>query len=561
MHLREVRNLTVPISRLPPEILVAIFKYHCPDRESPPNPLSGHPPPFSDASHVKPWFQRMTHVCRHWRNIALGTPSLWNSIIFGSHDLLDETSLPYTSLRRAYNGPLNVTIHPGTGTEITHVYNHIVPVFERLGQLHIRRIPLAAPNTWAASLDDVSAPHLETLRIRALSPRSTMERRIFPGLPRLLGGNVPSLKNLDVCGYTDMTANTFRNLTTLRLMYQSYTSDDLSHLYSLLRASPALQRLMFNYCELRPVMVWPPPPPPAMTLLADHFICLHHLRQLTLLDCQFVFMAEVLSHLDIRQENTFILCGGVYPIERNMPTFFPSTEQSRIGPLSSIPNLHIFQDATSLLVRVNVTGPTNAIQLLFNDDVHRDRGMDIPIFSLSWTLTLPFHTVTQLKLSGTNQCAPIETWRKILHRMTELSMLTVHLKPDDPVVLAWLTGPLSALAPQWDHATGMMYIPAPKLAELCIYPPIPAACTAVVQSTKLRADHGLILKRLRIMLDADEELARPFRPIFEAWKARPEEWKEHAEEVIFEVGDGYRCQDVPEVIRPYMFQAQLDTWA
>ncbi|KAI0791540.1 hypothetical protein BC629DRAFT_1510197 [Irpex lacteus] len=157
MHLREVQNLAVPINRLPREILVAIFKYHCPDRESPPNPTSGHPPPFSDASHVKPWFRRMTHVCRHWRIIALGTPLLWNSIIFRWHELLDENSLPYTSLRRALSGPLNITVHPDIGEESKHVYNHLLPIFERLGQLHIRRIPLTATNTWAASLGGVKA--------------------------------------------------------------------------------------------------------------------------------------------------------------------------------------------------------------------------------------------------------------------------------------------------------------------------------------------------------------------------------------------------------------------
>ena len=61
------RNALVPISLLPPEILARVF--HLIVLEEP--PISG--------GRSLGWI-RVTHVCRHWRQVALDDSSLWARI-------------------------------------------------------------------------------------------------------------------------------------------------------------------------------------------------------------------------------------------------------------------------------------------------------------------------------------------------------------------------------------------------------------------------------------------------------------------------------------------------
>ncbi|KAJ3540378.1 hypothetical protein NMY22_g4320 [Coprinellus aureogranulatus] len=63
------RNASLPVNRLPPEILLTIFeilKTYAKEEQG-----NGEPP--------LSWF-RVTFVCRRWRTIALDSPSLWTTI-------------------------------------------------------------------------------------------------------------------------------------------------------------------------------------------------------------------------------------------------------------------------------------------------------------------------------------------------------------------------------------------------------------------------------------------------------------------------------------------------
>ncbi|ETW81086.1 hypothetical protein HETIRDRAFT_440612, partial [Heterobasidion irregulare TC 32-1] len=71
--LRTHRSTSSPIARLPPELLSLIFSF----LSGPSSPTSGRHPAF--------WaWQTVTYVSRMWRNVALGTPTLWTHIDFQS---------------------------------------------------------------------------------------------------------------------------------------------------------------------------------------------------------------------------------------------------------------------------------------------------------------------------------------------------------------------------------------------------------------------------------------------------------------------------------------------
>jgi hypothetical protein len=63
------RNTLMPISLLPPEILARVFHL-----------LVLKEPPFSGRRKRNLGWIRATHVCRHWRQVALDDSSLWAKI-------------------------------------------------------------------------------------------------------------------------------------------------------------------------------------------------------------------------------------------------------------------------------------------------------------------------------------------------------------------------------------------------------------------------------------------------------------------------------------------------
>ncbi|KAI0277170.1 hypothetical protein BGY98DRAFT_900306, partial [Russula aff. rugulosa BPL654] len=86
------RNTLVPISVLPPEILARVFHL-----------LVRKEPPFCGRRKNLGWI-RVTHVCRHWRQVALGDSSLWSKI----SGMLANTKWISEMLARAKNAPLDI---------------------------------------------------------------------------------------------------------------------------------------------------------------------------------------------------------------------------------------------------------------------------------------------------------------------------------------------------------------------------------------------------------------------------------------------------------------------
>ncbi|KAI0039928.1 hypothetical protein FA95DRAFT_1462389, partial [Auriscalpium vulgare] len=61
-------NAGLPVSRLPPEILSAVFSI-----------LTDIDRPRNHGKSLA-WIS-ITHVCRKWRDVALNNPTLWSTII------------------------------------------------------------------------------------------------------------------------------------------------------------------------------------------------------------------------------------------------------------------------------------------------------------------------------------------------------------------------------------------------------------------------------------------------------------------------------------------------
>ncbi|KAF5316105.1 hypothetical protein D9619_006177 [Psilocybe cf. subviscida] len=93
-----------PISKLPPELLVRIFEHHV------------------TYSVVVCWYQ-ITHVCRHWRALAIETAWLWTTVPTDPH--FDNPEWTRIVLERSRNELLDITLIATPWKMNLAVYRHI----------------------------------------------------------------------------------------------------------------------------------------------------------------------------------------------------------------------------------------------------------------------------------------------------------------------------------------------------------------------------------------------------------------------------------------------------
>ncbi|KAF5333287.1 hypothetical protein D9611_002799 [Ephemerocybe angulata] len=97
--LRSCHNAVTLTCRLPPEILARIFIDLA---------LMGLSSWYTDNNKVSVSWLRVTFVCRHWRSVALQSPSLWSNLVFSN------TNLAEAMLTRSKGAPLTIWYNGAT---------------------------------------------------------------------------------------------------------------------------------------------------------------------------------------------------------------------------------------------------------------------------------------------------------------------------------------------------------------------------------------------------------------------------------------------------------------
>ncbi|KAB5590376.1 F-box-like domain containing protein [Ceratobasidium theobromae] len=113
--LRTVANSSptvVPISVLPPEIMLRIFKFVIGAQPG----IIGKGKDRLNIQSVSLRFPKypdlLSHVCSHWRQIALASPALWTYIDLAHHDLLGQKLVARAKayITRAHQSPLDIRV-------------------------------------------------------------------------------------------------------------------------------------------------------------------------------------------------------------------------------------------------------------------------------------------------------------------------------------------------------------------------------------------------------------------------------------------------------------------
>jgi hypothetical protein len=220
------RNALVPISLLPPEILARIF--HLLVLEEP--PLSG--------GQSLGWI-RVTHVCRHWRQVALDDLSLW-ARIWG---VPKNTKWISEMLARAKSAPLDIEFNAVTAEALLMISSHL----SHTRQLRFHTSCMSMhPTENVRGIYSCEAPALEHFEFTVNAYHTITFRDM------LFKGHAPRLRTFALSRVVIPWSFIPRGqLTQLKIASPNedlYSPGDLNQLIDLLVNCPALEILELDSC-------------------------------------------------------------------------------------------------------------------------------------------------------------------------------------------------------------------------------------------------------------------------------------------------------------------------
>ncbi|KAG2757829.1 hypothetical protein P692DRAFT_20948367 [Suillus brevipes Sb2] len=227
---RSRRNRQVPISRLPDEILLMIFKHIEEETRLTAQDIDDGRTISNDTGDDVPACLAVTHVCSHWRKIALKCPSLWNLISTTSTFWLD------IMLERSQKVPL-VVKYSAFDISLDEFLGRVLLHLPRIKHLELYTVTREADRVMEL-LSSQPALMLETCKFLVsglFPPGGSTTNTIFQGV-------APLLRSLEVyhCG-RGWTSCTFGGLRSLRV-----GKTELSDLLTALQCMPSLEQLTFT---------------------------------------------------------------------------------------------------------------------------------------------------------------------------------------------------------------------------------------------------------------------------------------------------------------------------
>ncbi|KIM41189.1 hypothetical protein M413DRAFT_28251 [Hebeloma cylindrosporum] len=284
--LEERRNTASPINRMPAEILTSIFDalqdhYKFDDLFPPATPI--------ELDNAHSWMV-ITHVCRHWRNVALSTPTLWKNLHTRAITGLPPRSgwnheIPISLIRRSSPASLRlsctVEVMSRGPDEVPQVfYDALEEHVERMESFHLTSFPTIDQDL--LNILDIPLPRLRSLYLRVLPERKLAPRDPETGvitwesysdeveLRRILGGTSSSLRRFSLWDYTCWPGTAFPSLTHLSL-HDQLTTPTLDEFFDTLQALPCLEVLHLERAG--------PEIPKIMSTLPTRRIALPNLRE------------------------------------------------------------------------------------------------------------------------------------------------------------------------------------------------------------------------------------------------------------------------------------------
>ncbi|KAF9232495.1 hypothetical protein BU15DRAFT_81182 [Melanogaster broomeanus] len=219
------RNALSPVSRLPHEILATIFLYQAYSFYQDPR--------YSGTWGAPPW-ANVSYICRHWRDVALNTSSLW-SFLFVSPPRWTKELLSRTNML-----PLRIRINVRYWTRKEMIFlEQVTTDVTRIQDLSLK-LPRNLTEGVISKLSK-PAPLLHTLRL--FVTQTGTESVLVPDA--LFSRETPALRTLELyrC-HVPWSSPIFTALTTLRLRdIASSSQPTIAEILAMLRHMPDLAHL------------------------------------------------------------------------------------------------------------------------------------------------------------------------------------------------------------------------------------------------------------------------------------------------------------------------------
>lgn len=227
----------LPVLRLPPEVLVLIFKLG--SRIPPDDPMLGSSTP-------RPFPLVVAAVSRQWREIAINTPDLWTNITI-------RHPRPYgwipLCLQRSCGQPIDINIDCRASSLLTahavdHLLSVLMPHIDRWRRFALTTSDPATIYVVGSRLADAHAPVLRHLQL-SLNGSSGNQEVI---LPKILQGGAEALTSVRFDSLaTPWDSSPLINLTTLDLRWLwLQTRLQYEQFRQVLSASPNIRALILR---------------------------------------------------------------------------------------------------------------------------------------------------------------------------------------------------------------------------------------------------------------------------------------------------------------------------
>ena len=241
-EVRTTQNRAASIHSLPPEILGDVLLRIAGDRTM---PFDRYDQEYYKRRRLRGdrnrWL-RVTTVCRHWREVALRQPSLWNVVDYGPKWCATLDAAFNTQwFHRAGQSPLYIFID--TLQDMT--LDALTEVSSRCSQIKELRVSDWKSNECLAKFD-APAPLLERLWLQPLHEYSRMKHGY---LPPLFAGQAAALRSLNLTT-VHLPETPFRSLRRLSLYSQEYSKRKFfENLLFTLQETPLLEELQMSWCH------------------------------------------------------------------------------------------------------------------------------------------------------------------------------------------------------------------------------------------------------------------------------------------------------------------------
>ncbi|KAA1474960.1 hypothetical protein DENSPDRAFT_805011 [Dentipellis sp. KUC8613] len=411
------RNHLVPIGRLPPEMIAHVFSFAVLVDPV----LLGIPvSPVRKMKQLVLGWIKVTHVCKHWRQIALSNPTLWAHLPCLSREWCKE------AMARAR--PLPFIIQADTGsTWSPRIKAALSKAFSALSNtrvLDLTAIPQVLMSVIGTPIS--AAPELQVVRLSVAGERNLVS--VFP--QDVMDISLPRLSSLELINcHFQWSSSIYRSELLAHLEIRFFEGSQLSgdlaesqvfpmeQLLDVLQTASALRTLILvNAC--------PPVPQASEAASVSRLISVPRLSSLKTTSFSLLAGAYLLAHLRLPAEAS-VLLRSTSPRSPRLPQVLPwlmtpcISREPDVRPITTLgislttgPSVHIVFTMYDVdMDPFSANAHTPRYEVAFTSSLHECQEQ----MTLLCT-TLPVHSVETLILVGSH-FATVSWWHRTFENM------------------------------------------------------------------------------------------------------------------------------------------------